>query len=58
MIDSASSSCSQRSAKKFSAVDSSNSAERPTCMNGRDVRIRPGCFSGLENSKVSAKAKK
>jgi hypothetical protein len=58
MIDNASSSCNQRSANKLSAVDSNSSADRPTCMNGRVVRIRARSLTGLENTSVSVKAKK
>ncbi len=56
--DSASSSCSQRSANKLRPVENSSSAERPTWSQGRVVRIRPGRLTGLTKTNVSAKAKK
>ena len=56
MIDSASSSCSQRSARKLSAVEVTSSVARPTCMNGRRVRMSPGWVNGFDTNKVSTKA--
>ncbi len=56
MIDSASSNCSQRSARKLSVVEPTSSTERRICKFSRLVRSRPGCVSGLETTSVSTKA--
>ena len=56
MIDSASSSCSQRSARKLRMVEATSSSERMICSFSRPVRSRPGCVSGLDTISVSTKA--
>ncbi len=56
MIDSTSSSCSQRNARKLPAVAKNNSRERVICSFSRLVRSKPGCVSGLETISVSTKA--
>ena len=55
-IDNASSSCSQRSATKFSALEAASSTERVICKFSRLVRSKAVCVSGLETISVSTKA--
>jgi hypothetical protein len=47
MIAVAWSSCNQRSAQTISSDDDTNSSERPSCSQGRDVFISPGRDTGL-----------
>ena len=56
MIDRASSSCSQRKAMKFSAVEATSRTERTICSFRRLVRSKAGWVSGLETISVSTKA--
>ena len=56
MIDNASSSCSQRSARKLSAVEPTSSNDRVIWSFGLRVRSKPGWVSGLDTISVSTKA--